>query len=256
MKPVVIQNLTVHLGRHPVLQDVSMEMGAGEVTGLIGPNGAGKSTLMKALVRLLRPSAGSIHLFGQDLAAMPLRELGRRVGYLPQGQEIHWPLAVEKVVTLGRIPHLLPWQALSTEDEAAIVLAMAETDVSHLAARPVQQLAGGEKTLVKLARVLAGEPALILADEPVAGLDPNHELQVMELLKGLAAEGHSVLVVLHNLTLAARFCDRLILLHAGRVTASGAPHEVLAPEKLKQAYRIEARYGNGEAPFVLPWRRI
>lgn len=238
--------LTVSLGGRPVLSGVDVAAGPGELFGLLGPNGAGKTTLLRALSGLLVPQAGAVTLDGAPLAplaAMSPSVLARRLAYLPSGNECQWPLAVEALVALGRLPHRTPWSRLSVEDMAAIEAAMRFTGVLGLAGRPVTQLSGGERARVLLARALAGDPELLLADEPVAGLDPGHQLDVMALLARRAAGGGTVVVALHDLTLAARFCTRLILLAGGRVLAEGVAEAVLTPENLRAAYGIEATVG-------------
>ncbi|MFA6600852.1 MAG: ABC transporter ATP-binding protein [Candidatus Omnitrophota bacterium] len=258
MSTLVASDLCFSFGDRPVLEDVRFDLAPGEVVGLIGPNGAGKSTLMKMFVRLLEPSTGSLLFDGKPLSGIPPGTLARQMAYLPQSQEIYWPLTAGKVVALGRIPHLAPWESLGPEDEEAIAEAMRATDTLHLAGRPVDQLAGGEQRLVLIARLLASAPSVILADEPVMGLDPCHELQVMELFRDLAVrKGKSVAVVLHNLTLAARFCDRIFLMHRGKILTAGAPDLVLREEYLRESYGIEARYGREKDGFyVIPWKRI
>ncbi|MDD5217804.1 MAG: ABC transporter ATP-binding protein [Candidatus Omnitrophica bacterium] len=257
MNLIEAKDISVSLGGRVIVDHVSLAVGKGEMVGLIGPNGAGKSTLMKTLVRILRFQSGSIDLMGQPIHRMDRKILARKLAYLPQGQEVHWPLAVERVVALGRIPYLMPWQDLSDFDDQKIREAMTCSDVLPLARRQINQLAGGEKALVMLARALASEPEVILADEPVAGLDPNHQIQVMQLLKDLAGKGRGIIVVLHNLTLAARFCKQLFLMREGKIYASGDPQAVLKPENLKVAYGIDARYGHYEGEFfIVPWQRI
>ncbi|MBP9865173.1 MAG: ABC transporter ATP-binding protein [Candidatus Omnitrophica bacterium] len=257
MNLIEAQNLRVHLGHVPVVRDLSITVKAGEITGLIGPNGAGKSTLIKALAGFLEPEAGQVLLQDRPLGQWKAYERAQRIGYLPQGGRIHWPLIVERAVELGRIPHQAAWQPLSESDHAAVRDAMKQTDIASLADRRVDTLAGGERTLVMLARVLAGNPLIVLADEPVAGLDPNHQLQVMELFASLAAAGRTVLVVLHDLSLAARFCQKLYFMKAGCFIASGSPQEVLTAENLKTGYSIEARLTSGpDGLGILPWKRL
>jgi iron complex transport system ATP-binding protein len=225
--------------------------------GLIGPNGAGKTTLLRALAGLVTPVAGGVTLDGRPLAAFDARARGRAIGYLPQDGTIHWSLPVRDVVALGRLPHRVGWTPPGADDAAAISAAMAALDVTALADRKATALSGGERARVLLARVLAGTPRFLLADEPVAGLDPYHRLEVMEHLAALAAAGMAVIVVLHDLTLAARFCRRLLLVDAGTLAAAGAPADVLTPERLAQIYRIEALYGGaGDAAFLVPYRRL
>ncbi len=249
----------IHLSRgpRPVLTGVDFAVAAGQCVGLIGPNGAGKSTLLSVLAGLLEPSGGQVSLDGTPLAAVPRADRARRIGYLEQGAACHWPLRVDRVVTLGRLPHASPWGGESPADRAAIARAMDQCEVSHLAARTVTHLSGGERARVMLARALAGEPALLLADEPAAGLDPHHQLHVMELLAGLAAAGTGVVVVLHDLALAARYCTHLVLLdEAGRVAASGPPAALLADGVMERVYGVELLRGERDGvPYVLPWRQ-
>jgi iron complex transport system ATP-binding protein len=250
-------NITVRLGARAAVDGVSAAVESGELIGLIGPNGAGKTTLLRGLAGLVAPAAGSVTLDRRPLAAIGRRDRARRLGYLPQDGTIHWALPVEEVVLMGRLPHLGAWDRAGAPDRAIAAAAMAALDIADLAARPATRLSGGEKARVLLARALAGAPEILLADEPVAGLDPFHRLEVMEHLAGLAATGTGVVVVLHDLALAARFCRRLVLLDRGRVAAEGAPAAVLTQERLAAIYRIEALRGRHEgADYVLPWRRV
>lgn len=235
--------LTVSLGGRSVLSGVDVATGPGELVGLLGPNGAGKTTLLRALAGLQTPQAGAVTLDGAPLATIAPPVLARRLAYLPSGNECQWPLAAEALVALGRLPHRTPWSRLSADDLSAIESAMRFTGVLGLAGRPVTQLSGGERARVLLARALAGDPQLLLADEPVAGLDPGHQLDVMALLARRAAGGGTVIVALHDLTLAARFCTRLILLSEGTLLAEGAAETVLTPDNLRAAYGIEATIG-------------
>ena len=233
------ENLALSFGTAAVLRGTSLAVESGEMVGLIGPNGAGKTTLVKVLTNLLPADTGEVYWRSERLADLDERARSRALAYLAQGAPAHWPLQVEKVVELGRIPHRAWWQGLAATDRAAVEQAMAAAEVTHLRERLVTTLSGGERTRVLLARVFATCPELILADEPVASLDPYHQLHVMSLLRQHAREGGGVLVVLHDLNLAARYCDRLVLLHEGEVCAAGKPAEVLASPALKAAYRVE-----------------
>lgn len=250
------RGLGVMLGRCHILHQVDFRLARGEVVGLIGPNGAGKTTLLRTLAHLLRPGEGRLDLEGRPLASLSPRERARRLGYLAQGTPVHWPLSVAALVDLGRTAHRSWWQPPGEADAVAVQRAMAQTGVTHLAARRVDTLSGGERLRAMLARVLAAGPELILADEPVAALDPYHQLQVMELLRRQARQG-GVVVVLHDLALAARYCDRLVLLQGGRVVAEGSAGQVLSADQLQSVYGIEGRWlhSDGEAA-VLPWRRL
>lgn len=249
---ICAQKINVRLDGIPVLKNVDLQVEKGEMLGLVGPNGAGKTTLLKVLARLLKPDAGSVDIAG----GIKGQAFSQTVAYLPQGHEVHWLLSVERLVSLGRIPYLMPWQRLRSHDKKAVEQAMIDTGIFHLAERSIDHLAGGERSLVLLARALATQPSIILADEPVQGLDPAHGLQVMELLRGFALSGRGVVVVLHDLTLAARFCHRIVLLNEGQVMASGHPEKVLKAENLRRSYHIEAKYGSHEDFYVIPWKRL
>lgn len=250
------RGIEVVLDGRSVLHNVDFTLHRGELVGLIGPNGAGKTTLLRVLARLLKPDQGTLQLAGAAMATVPARQLARRLGYLAQGAPVHWPLATAALVALGRSAHLSWWQQAGPEDWAAIERALVMADVMHLRDRRVDTLSGGERLRVMLARVFAAEPELILADEPVAALDPYHQLQVMEILQQHARTGAAV-VVLHDLNLAARFCDRLVLLEQGRVIAAGTVDAVLSDVHLQQVYGIEVqRFKSDSERAVIPWRRL
>lgn len=241
MVTIAIQGLSVDLRRHPALRDIYAVLRPGSLTGVIGPNGAGKSTLIRAILGLVKPAAGVALIDDEPVARMARADIARRIAYLPQGQTLHWPLSVARLVALGRLPHLGPLSRITPADEALIDAAMARADVAHLRDRVATELSGGERARVLLARALAvGAPALI-ADEPLASLDPGHQIDVMQLLAREAREGALVVAVLHDLTLAARYCDRLLLLSRGRLIADGPPAEVLTADRLARVYGIGAR---------------
>ena len=247
--------VSVRLDGTDVLRDVDFDARPGELVGLIGPNGAGKSTLLSVLATLRTPDAGSVTFDGQPAAAIGARPLSRRLAFLAQSGRIDWPLSVERVVALGRLPH--GGRSTAADDDRAIRGAMEAADIARFAGRSVDTLSGGERTRVLLARALAVEADLLLADEPIAALDPFHQLQVMELLARTARAGTGVVVVLHDLTLASRFCDRLVLLHQGRKLADGAPADVLGAARIAEAYRVSAVIGeHAGARFVVPWDHI
>jgi ABC-type cobalamin/Fe3+-siderophores transport system ATPase subunit len=232
------EKLAVSFGDADILKGVSLAVEAGEMVGLVGPNGAGKTTLLKVLAQLLQAQHGEVYWNDSPLSGLDERERSRALAYLAQGAPAHWPLRVDKVVELGRIPHRGWWQGLSAADTTAIEQAMVDAEVMHLRERLVTTLSGGERTRALLARVFATCPQLILADEPVASLDPYHQLHVMSLLQGHAQAGGGVLVVLHDLNLAARFCDRLVLLDEGQVRAQGTPADVLKDPALAEAFGV------------------
>ena len=251
------QRLTLALGRRAVLRDLDLVLPGARLTGLIGPNGAGKTTLLRALAGIVPTAAGTVTLDKRPLARWPRRELARSVTYLAQEAPCSWPMAVRRIVALGRLPHLATWQRASDEDDHAIAGALREADVLHLADRNVLTLSGGERARVMLARALASGPRFLLADEPVAGLDPAHQLEVMALLRARAQAGMGIIVTLHDLTLAGRFCDAIAVLAEGRIIAQGPPEAVLTPALLASAFGVRAAYGRqGGERFVVPWEVV
>lgn len=249
--------IRVRLGQRRVLDTLSLMFEPGKLVGVIGPNGAGKSTLLRAMLGLIPLDGGRVTIDGVALAAVPRRERARRIAYLPQGQTVHWPISVERLVSLGRLPHLAPMSKLSERDAEAIARAMARADVEQFRARVATELSGGERARVMLARALAVEAEGLVVDEPLAALDPGHQIDVMELLHREVAAGLLVIVVLHDLTTAARYCDRLVLLDEGRIVADGEPMKVLTPDRLRSVYGVAARIEHDEdGAFVVPQRRI
>ena len=231
--------LSVSLGGCRVLDGVDARFRPGRVTAILGPNGSGKSTLVKALAGLLDVEVGSAMLDGRAIAALEPRERARLIGYLPQDARVHWNVAVRDLVALGRLPHRAPFAGLSDEDDEAIAEALEATATTSLADRPADALSGGERARVLLARVLAGRPRWLLADEPLASLDPAHRIGLLDRLRMLAEQGMGVVIVLHDLVQAARAADEVLLLREGRAIAFGAAAEALAPDPLRAAVGVE-----------------
>ncbi len=236
MSLLEISGLTVRRNGCPVVDGVSLSLGSGECVGLIGPNGAGKTTLLRAALGL-EPHAGR-----SSLAELPLTARARQAAFLPQARQIAWPVDVETLVGLGRLPHGGP-----AADAAAVEAALARLDLLSFRHRIATRLSGGEQARVLIARALAQEAPLLLADEPIAGLDPGHQLATMEIFARLAGEGHGVVVAVHELGLAARFCDRLLLMDAGRLVADGPPAAVLSEANLARVFRIRAFHADTPA---------
>jgi iron complex transport system ATP-binding protein len=251
MSNVVLQaeGVSVKLSGVPVVVDAGMALRTGELTALVGPNGAGKTTLVRALAGLI-PGEGRIAIDGRALETVPLRERARRIAYLPQGNVFHWPLAVADVVALGRTPHADPFSAVSDEDRAAVARALAVTETEVFASRAVTTLSGGERARVALARALATQAAVLLADEPTVSLDPRHQLVVMGLLRQAARDGGAVLAVVHDLALAARFADRVIVMNRGRIVADAPPGEALSAERIASVFGVEAAMVNVDGAAV------
>lgn len=255
MNTLIAERINVALAGRPVLQQVSVAIRAGMLTGILGCNGAGKSTLIRALLGYLPLTSGRVLLDGRELATYPDAQRAQQIAYLAQGHDIHWPLPVEQVVKLGRLPHRYAWSPAVAADQQAIDRAMRQAGIEHLIGRTVDTLSGGERARVLLARALAGEPRILLADEPLAGLDPAYQLRILALLRDLARQHLAVVVVLHDLALAARFCDHLVLLHQNAVLSDGPPDQVLSDAHLQSAFGIAARRTEiaGETVLV-PWQ--
>ncbi len=236
---LVAENLALARGARAVIADVSAAFAPGTVTVILGPNGAGKSTLLEALAGLLPPVSGRVALDGAALDGLAPRARAQAIGYLPQGGAVHWNLRVDELVALGRLPHRGAFAGLSAEDRAAIADAIAAADLGALQDRTVDRLSGGERARALLARVLAGRPHVLLADEPLANLDPRHALEALRLFRKAADAGAAVVLVLHDLQAAARHADQLLLLAEGRVLGAGAPRAVLTAELLRRAYGLE-----------------
>ncbi|MET9296385.1 heme ABC transporter ATP-binding protein [Streptomyces sp. NPDC003077] len=249
--------VTVRYGPATVLDGVSLTAPAGEVLALVGPNGAGKSTLLAALAGDLALAAGGVRVAGRPSTAWSAAELARRRAVLPQSAALAFPFAVEEVVRMGRAP----WAGTPAEarDDQAVAAAMRATDVTRFAGRPFPALSGGERARVALARVLAQETALLLLDEPTAALDLRHQELVLRICRERAAAGTAVVIVLHDLGLAAAYADRVAVLHAGRRAAHGPPADVLTADLLSRVYRqpveVLAHPRTG-TPLVVPLRDV
>ena len=234
-----IRDLRVTLGGRVVLDGVNVVLRPGRITAILGPNGAGKTTLLKTLAALAVPSAGGVELDGRAIAMLPPRERARLIGYLPQDGRAHWNMPVRDVVALGRAPHRRPFAAPDAQDDAAIAAALQATGTTAFADRPIDTLSGGERARVLLARALAGEPAWLLADEPLASLDPAHQLDMLDRLRDVAVSGRGVAIVLHDLLQAGRIADDVLLLRSGAVVAFGPAADVLTATILRAAFDID-----------------
>jgi iron complex transport system ATP-binding protein len=229
------ENLHVVRGGRVVVEGLTAALAPGQITAIVGPNGAGKSSLLLALAGLLEPAGGAVTLEGTPLAALNPRIRAQRIGYLPQSPDIAWDVSVESLVALGR----LPWR---DRGEQAVEAALDALDCAGLRHRPVSRLSGGERARVLLARVLAGEPRWILADEPLAALDLAHQLRLIVHLKACAARGQGVIVVLHDLALAMNYADHVLVLEHGRLVAEGPPAHALAEAVIARVWRVNARW--------------
>jgi iron complex transport system ATP-binding protein len=228
--PVLAAGEVVVAGR---LRGVTARFEPGRVSAICGPNGAGKSTLLQVLAGLIEPAAGRVELAGAPLPAG--RERARRIGYLPQAGEVAWDLSVAALVELGRLPH-------ADRDFGAVATALAATGLTGFTSRPVSTLSGGERARALLARVLAGQPQWILADEPLAALDLAHQLGLLAHLRAAAAAGAGIVLVLHDLALAMNHADKVLVLDAGRIVAAGPPEQALSGNVIRQVWGVDAAW--------------
>ncbi len=223
-----------------ILLDVDADIAPGETVGLVGPNGSGKSSLLRCLAGLRTPAPGTVRYDGEPIGGWSARRVARQVAFVEQSAETGSDLRVADVVGLGRTPFRDRWRGPDAHDRAVVAAALERLDLTALAGRQWKTLSGGERQRAHLARALAQQPRAILLDEPTNHLDVRHQLELLELLAGT---GQTVLVALHDLSLAARFCDRLLLLHRGAVLAAGPPRDVLTPHRLAEVFGIDAEIG-------------
>ncbi len=259
MNALSFENVSVNYGGRAALQSVTAKFTRGKVTGIVGPNGAGKTTLLRAALDLLPLAAGMVTVEDRSLADWSREALAQTAAYLPQGGEAQWPLLARDLVMLGRLPHRGHFSSPSNIDAIAVQDAMARADVLGFAERRVDELSEGERARVLFARALATEARILLADEPAAYLDPAHQLRLMGLLREEAARGTAVAVTLHDLTLASRHCDEILVLHEGRVAASGRPDAALSDTTLANVFAIAAQRTadpTGGRAAVTPWNLI
>lgn len=240
MVTISLRDLVLALDDREVVSGVTADLAGGQLIGIIGPNGAGKSTLVRGMLGLLPAVSGEVRVDGRRIEDIPPGDRARKLAYLPQGQNLHWPLTVERLIALGRLPYIGPLSRMSELDREAVNEAMQRTEVVHLAQRTVTELSGGERARVMMARALAVGAGGLLADEPLAALDPGHQIDMMTLLEREAREGALVVVVLHDLTMAARHCGRLLLMNRGRIVADGPPDAVMTSRNLSEVYGIKA----------------
>ncbi|WP_374927896.1 ABC transporter ATP-binding protein [Kytococcus sedentarius] len=250
------RDLSLSYGGPDVVRGVSLDVPDGQITTLVGANGCGKSTLLRGLVRLLKPTAGQVTLDGTDLHRLPTRQVATTLGLLPQQPLVPAGLTVAELVSRGRHPHRPAWRPASSADHAAVAEAMERTDTLGLADRPVEALSGGQRQRVWIAMALAQQTDVLMLDEPTSFLDLAHQVDVLELVAELNAErGTTVVMVLHDLNLAARVSDHLIAMRDGEMVACGTPREVITAETVQRVFGLEAQVVDDPVtgtPMVVP----
>ncbi|MBV7257782.1 ABC transporter ATP-binding protein [Pacificimonas sp. WHA3] len=232
--------LSYRADERALVDNASFQLGEGGFTMLIGPNGSGKTTLLRLALGLLRPAAGRALLCGKDMSALPAAARARSVAYLPQGRSLAWPQPVRDVVALGRFAHGGAVGQLAAADRQAIEMAMQDCGLTGFENRAVDTLSGGELARVHIARALAGQAPLLMADEPIAALDPHYQHDVMQLFRTLSRSGRTVLSVVHDLGLAALYADRLIWMQGGRIVADGSPADTMTAARLRDVFGVSA----------------
>lgn len=253
MSMLEVQGLCYAYKKKPVLQEVSFELAAGEVLGIVGPNGAGKSTLINLLTRVLEPALGRVVINNQDIHTLSRLELAKHLAVVPQSSELPPDYHVYDLVMMGRTPYLGFLASETKQDRALVQAAMQRTDTLQFADRLASQLSGGERQRVVLARALAQEPSFLLLDEPTNHLDLKYQVEVLRLIGQEVARGLGALMVLHDLNLAARMCNRVIILHQGKIYAEGKPHQVLRQDILEAVYQTPVDvHVVQDIPTILP----
>jgi iron complex transport system ATP-binding protein len=249
------QAVAIQFGARVAVSPTNCEFPPGEFVGLLGPNGAGKTSLIRGLAGLVQCS-GTVFWRDREVADIPRQERARTLAYLPQSPEVHWSMTVRELASLGRLPHRRFAQAMNDADVEAVDQALVAANMLDHSERAIDELSGGERMRAQLARVLAVQAPVLLVDEPVANLDPAHQLLIMELLAEYAVRGGCVIAVMHDLTLAARYCRRVVLMHEGTIAGDGEPASVLSETALANIYGIRAMFGHhGGGPLIVPWTR-
>ncbi|WP_439026197.1 ATP-binding cassette domain-containing protein [Haloarchaeobius sp. DT45] len=236
---ISVDDLTVSYGGATVLDDVSLSVDPGTFVGLVGPNGAGKTTLLRAMSAALTPESGSVDVCGESIHGLSARAASRRVAVVPQDTTVSFSFPVRDLVAMGRTPHRSRFTTATHEDHRAVDEAIDRVGITDLADRPVDELSGGERQKVTIARALAQETPVLLLDEPTASLDVNHQVETLELVRELVLDGKTAVAAIHDLSLAARYCDELALLSGGDIVAAGAPDTVLTRPRLRASFDAE-----------------
>jgi len=251
MTELRFENIAVKASGAALVKDATTRLASGELVALVGPNGAGKTTLLKCALGFIRPTSGAARIDGDSVETLSPIDRARRIAYLPQARPLAWPARVRDVVALGRFAYGARLSRLQGADADAVARVIEECDLTAFADRRTDTLSGGELARVHAARALAGEAPLLLADEPIASLDPNHQFAIMALIKRHVDNGGGAMVVIHDIALAARFATRLVWMKDGAVLADGAPRKTLTKERMEEVFAVDVRIDmNGPAPSV------
>ena len=241
MKAIEIKNIKFSYDTDEVIKDVSLILEQGEFLGVIGPNGAGKSTILRILCGILRPKQGKVLIFNKDIETISQKALAQQVGFVPQETPFALNFLVEDIIHMGRYPYLHPFQKEGEKDNDAVEHALQSADVLNFRKRPINSLSSGERQRVVIARSLAQEPKILLLDEPTSHLDIHHQYAIMELLKKLNSQGISIIIINHDLNLASLYCQRLILMHQGKIHSVGSPHALINEKIIKEVYGTQIK---------------
>ncbi len=247
-----IRGVEFSYGSRKVLENITFEVSEGEILGILGPNGSGKTTLLRCINRVLEAKKGSILIDGTDIRKLSRKEIAKNIGVVPQDSAIHFPFTVFDIVLMGRTPHLGRLEQEGSEDIETAKKAMEITNTKHLADRLIDEISGGEKQRVIIARALAQEPKILLLDEPTLHLDINHQLEILELLRKLAIKNRlTIVLVSHDLNLASRYCHRMILLKTGKIHSAGKPQDVLTKDNIRDVFKIDVKIDYNEKAGIL-----
>jgi len=246
-----VNNIHFSIDGKKILEGISARFEPGRIHGIIGPNGSGKSTLLKNICRIWEPQSGSIVINGKDYSEIPRKELSTMVTLVPQNTTIGFPISVFDIVSMGRNPHLGRFEGVRKKDREIIERALQQTNISALKDRNINELSGGEGQLAIIARAIATEASLVLLDEPTSELDVKHTLEIIDILYEFKDQGKTILVTIHDLNLARRFCDRITILCRGKLFYSGTPEDAFAEENIKQVFGVNVReYKHNDTTFL------
>ena len=251
-----VKNVEFSYASVPILKDICIELAASEMLGVVGPNGAGKSTLLRCIDRILKPQRGSILLDEREIKKMNMLELAKKLGYIPQSTAQVFPATVFDTVLLGRRPHV-GWRS-GEKDRKKVLKSLQMLNIEKFAMRDINELSGGQQQKVFIARALTQEPDVLLFDEPTSNLDIKHQLEVMEIIKSIVREKEiSAIMAIHDLNLASRYADRIIMMNDGEIFSAGDSVSVLTPESIKQVYGVEAEVNHIHGrPYIVPIRSV